>query len=114
MRTASRCAAVALVAALGPLAPGSIAQTSETPSTTRTTRGGVLNRTENYRFEAFFYTTGVRLLVADRSDQLISPADLSGTATFYHPNSPNPWFTRSLDPGSGSLDLVLGMANVPR
>ena len=47
-------------------------------------------------------------------------AKLTGSATFYHPNSPKPWFTRSLQAATYStekspisLDLAIGLGTVP-
>jgi hypothetical protein len=73
-----------------------------------------------YRFEVFFYRTGLRLFAQDARGAPLNASELTGTATFYHPNSPEPWFVRPLhsaaaDPGqsSESLDLVLDLSTVP-
>jgi hypothetical protein len=86
----------------------------------KSTRGGAVATAESYRFEVFFYTTGLRLFPRNSAGAPIDTSRLTGTATFYHPNSPEPWFARPLHPsaagsgqGSESLDLVLGMSTVP-
>jgi hypothetical protein len=83
-------------------------------------RGGVLSIVGVYRFEVFFYATGVRIFGQDAKGAPLDASRLTGTATFYHPNSPDPWFVRSLRPApvglgqaSESLDLVIRLRTVP-
>jgi len=82
-------------------------------------RGGLLERSRHSQFEVFFYTTGLRVFPQDAAGVPLDAAKLTGTATFYHPNSPKPWFSRPLGgtraaPGqSASLDLVIGLSTVP-
>ncbi len=87
----------------------------------RSERGGALVRTPRYRFELFCYTSGLRLFASDPSGAPIDASTLEGTATFYHPNSLDPWFTRPIRPAptqpghpSQSLDLAIDLGTVPR
>jgi hypothetical protein len=82
----------------------------------RTVQGGLLATTPQHQFEVFFYPTGVRVFPQSKSGQPVDTVGMAGTATFYHPNSPNPWFTRPLRVTSSepaSLDLPIGLANAP-
>jgi hypothetical protein len=93
---------------------------NEEPRLTRSARGGTLATVGSYRFEVLFYPSGVRLFPQAADGAPLDAAKLSGTATFYHPNSPDPWFARPLRPavagpggGSESLDLALDLSTVP-
>lgn len=86
----------------------------------RSARGGLLAKAQHSQFEVFFYTTGLRVFPQDAAGEPLDAAKLTGTATFYHPNSPKPWFVRPLraptaTPGqaAASLDLVIGLGKVP-
>ena len=86
----------------------------------RSARGGLLANTQHARFEVFFYATGLRVFSQDAVGAPLDASKLTGTATFYHPNSPKPWFTRplrdstaTLGQASASLDLAIGLSNVP-
>ncbi len=86
----------------------------------RTARGNLLAKAGHYEFAVSFLKTGVRVVPRDAAGRPLDAAGLSGAATFYHPNSPQPWFTRPLraektTPGqtSTSLDLAIGLGNVP-
>jgi hypothetical protein len=94
------------------------AQQEATPA--RSARGGTLARTAHYQFEVFSYTTGLRIFVTDPAGAAMSASALRGTATFYHPNSPRPWFARPLRPApvqpgraADSLDLAMDLNTVP-
>jgi hypothetical protein len=106
------------VAALGFMFSGATGAGQET-KTTKTERGGLLAQTDRYQFEVFFYPTGVRVFPSSRTGAPVDTEHLSGTASFYHPNSPNLWFSQPLRPvaGSGgkpgSLDLGVGLAHAP-
>jgi len=76
----------------------------QSAASTRTSRG-VLARASQHEFEVFFYPTGIRLFIHDEAGRPAVTNQLGATVTFYHPNSPAPWFTRSLHGGDGSLDL---------
>jgi hypothetical protein len=73
-----------------------------------------------YQFEVFFYTTGLRVFPQDAKGASLDGSKVTGTATFYHLNSPQPWFARPLHPvavGAGqaseSLDLAIDLSTVP-
>lgn len=82
-------------------------------------RGGLVAKSERHRFEIFFYPTGVRVFAQDAAGISLDASKLAATATFYHPNSPRPWFARPLRgvPAAGvrpsSLDLAIGLSTVP-
>jgi hypothetical protein len=95
-------------------------ETQEPPRPSRSSRGGILVRTSQYQFEEFCYTSGVRIFVTDAAGTAINATALKGTATFYHPNSDRPWFTRPLRPAptkagspAESLDLAIDLSTVP-
>jgi hypothetical protein len=124
MRATSKVVALMVAVILGGIPPFAglgrgRAQQEAAPE--RSDRGGALVRTPRYRFELFCYTTGVRVFASDPAGAALNASALEGTATFYHPNSPNPWFTRPLrraptQPGhpSESLDLAIDLGDVPR
>jgi hypothetical protein len=124
MRATSKVVALMVALALGAIPPfvglASIPARDAT-SPGRSARGGTLARTAHYQFEVFFYPTGVRVFVSDAEGSPVIPSALSGTATFYHPDSPQPWFARPLQPASvppgpraESLDLAMDLGTVPR
>jgi hypothetical protein len=123
MRPFEKIAASACVLMLGGLvASGHLgpARAQEGSGSVRSARGGALARTVRHQFEVFFYSTGLRVFPLDPAGGPIDVAKLTGTATFYHPNSPKPWFARPLSaspasPGQSpaSLDLVLDLSTVP-
>lgn len=83
-------------------------------------RGGLLARARHSQFEVFFYTTGLRVFPLGAGGVPLDASKLSGTATFYHPNSPKPWFSRPLcgptatsGQAEASLDLVIGLGKIP-
>ncbi len=82
-------------------------------------RGGLLAKSERHQFEIFFYLTGVRVFAQDAAGTPLDASKLAATATFYHPNSPRPWFARPLRGGlatagrPSSLDLAIGLNTVP-
>ena len=86
----------------------------EEPKTAKSARGGLLTKTAHNQFETFFYQTGVRVFVQDHSGAAVNATKLSATATFYHPNSPKPWFSRPLGGTKPSLVLAIGLANAPQ
>ena len=88
----------------------------ETATVVKTARGGLLATTPQHQFEVFFYPTGVRVFPRTTAGQPVDTSRAAGTATFYHPNSPRPWFSRPLGgtPGqAGSLDLAIGLGERP-
>lgn len=64
--------------------------------------GGKVAMTKEYHFEAVFAKDGLKVYPRDHGDQPIDASRLTGTATFYHPNSPKPWFERKLAPAAAS------------
>lgn len=82
--------------------------------------GGVVSSTDGYRFEVVFERSGVKVYPLTKDGKPIDASGLSGTATFYHPNSPKPWFSRELARGTAaaekrpaSLELAIGLGSVP-
>jgi hypothetical protein len=123
MRPKSKFAVpVRILMLAGILASGTIrvVRAGEQPEPARSGRGGILASSERHKFEVFFYPTGVKVFPASTAGTPIEVTKLTGTATFYHPNSPNPWFSRQLHVSAGpgqspaSLDLVIGLSNVPK
>ncbi|MGO9597856.1 MAG: hypothetical protein ACLP7Q_07655 [Isosphaeraceae bacterium] len=84
----------------------------QSAASTRTSRGGMLARASQHEFEVFFYPTGIRLFIHDEAGRPAVTNQLGATVTFYHPNSPAPWFTRSLHGGDGSLDLNMNLSSL--
>jgi hypothetical protein len=102
------------------LSPIGTATAQEESKPVKTMRGGALATAGAYQFEVFFYTTGLRVFPQDAKGAALDASKLTGSATFYHPNSPNPWFARPLRPaavGPGqaleSLDLGIDLRTVP-
>jgi hypothetical protein len=82
--------------------------------------GGVEAKTKRHHFEAVFSKGGVRLYVHGADHKSVDVSHLAASATFYHPKSPNPWFTRELRPAAtaagqvpGSLELTMDLSKVP-
>jgi hypothetical protein len=82
--------------------------------------GGKVAMTKAYQFEVVFTRDGVKVYPRTHEDKPLDTSKLSGTATFYHPNSPKPWFDRPLHVASSvagqaplSLDLVISLVTVP-
>lgn len=119
MRPALKIVALAGIALASAWGVGRIGAQEEA-KTTKSARGGLLAKTERYQFEVFFYPTGVRVFPQDNAGVPVDTTRLAGTATFYHPNSPTPWFSRPLRgaatiPGQApaALDLAIGLSNAP-
>ncbi|QEH31814.1 hypothetical protein OJF2_02790 [Aquisphaera giovannonii] len=106
-----------------PLAPAQGPSPSPSPSPrpsssepARSARGGLVATTPAHRFEVFFYRSGVRVFGQAPGGQAVDLSRAAGTATFYHPNSPEPWFSRPLRPSTdnaGSMELPLNLNRVP-
>ena len=58
--------------------------------------------TKEYHFEVVFAKDGLKVYPRSHEDQPVDASRLTGTATFYHPNSPKPWFERKLAPTAAS------------
>src|SRR5271157_5227818 len=86
----------------------------------KSARGDILAKTAQHQFEVFFYPTGVRVLPQPAAGGPVNVSCTAGTATFHHPNSLEPWFSRPLrgtptSPGQApeSLDLAINLSNAP-
>ena len=84
------------------------------------THAGDQAQTKRYHFEAAFSKAGLKLTAHGRDHKAIDVSGLSATATFYHPSSAKPWFTRKLRPGAASqgqaptsLELAMDLSKVP-
>ena len=86
----------------------------EEPPPVKTARGGLLAKAGHQQFEVYFYPTGVRVFPQDHAGAAADASQLAGNATFYHPNSPKPWFSRPLRGTPQSLDLAIGLTNAPQ
>ena len=82
--------------------------------------GGPYMQTKRYHFDSTSSTTGLRLTVHGLDHKSVDLSGLSATATFYHPSSAKPWFTRKLRPGVAgqgqaptSLELAMDLSKVP-
>jgi len=58
--------------------------------------GGKVLMTKEYHFEVVFAKDGLTVYPRSHDDKPVDASRLTGTATFYHPNSPKPWFERKL------------------
>jgi len=85
----------------------------EEPRPVKSARGGLLAKTQQHQYEVFFYGTGVRVFPQDNAGAALDASQFAGSATFYHPNSPQPWFSRPLRGTPQSLDLTIGLTNAP-
>jgi hypothetical protein len=82
--------------------------------------GGTVANAGSRPFEVVFAKTGLKLYPLAPDRQPADASRLTATATFYHPNSPNPWFQRPLRPAAvapgqvpTSLDLALDLGTIP-
>jgi len=82
--------------------------------------GGKVAMTKEYHFEAVFAKDGLKVYPRTHEDKPIDASRLTGTATFYRPNSPEPWFERKLtatpaSPGQTitSLNATLDSSKIP-
>jgi hypothetical protein len=60
--------------------------------------GGKVAMTQEYHFEVVFTKDGLKVYPRTHEDKPLDSSKLTGTATFYHPNSPKPWFDKPLTP----------------
>lgn len=56
----------------------------------------------------------MRLFPQSGTGATLDASGFSATATFYHPNSPRPWFSRPLRAAGESLELPIGLTNAPQ
>jgi hypothetical protein len=82
--------------------------------------GGVVEKTKHYRFEVVLAPDGLKVYPHGGQDQPLDTSRMSATATFYHPATPKPWFSRPLRPGAAapgqapaSLDASINLSKVP-
>ncbi|MFO0890942.1 MAG: hypothetical protein U0790_17585 [Isosphaeraceae bacterium] len=82
--------------------------------------GGKVAMTQEYHFEVVFAQDGLKIYPRTHEDKPLDASRLAGTATFYHPSSPKPWFERKLAPsapGPGqartSIGLRIDLSKVP-
>lgn len=82
--------------------------------------GGKVTMTKEYHFEVVFAKDGLKVYPRTHEDEPIDASRLTGTATFYHPNSPKPWFERKLAPAaaspgsaSASIGIAIDLGKVP-
>ena len=116
MRPALKAAVLAgivLASTWGPSRNGLVVAQEEVKPA-KSARGGLLAKADQHQFEVFFYPTGVRVFPQGEAGTAVGTSKLAGTATFYHPNSPKPWFSRPLRGTSESLDLAIGLTNAPQ
>jgi hypothetical protein len=82
--------------------------------------GGKVAMTKEYHFEVVYTKDGLNVFPRTHEDKPIDASRLSGTATFYHPNSPKPWFARKLaasaaSPGQATISIgtKIDLSKVP-
>jgi hypothetical protein len=82
--------------------------------------GGTLEKTKHYQFEVVCAADGIKVYAYGMEGKPLDGSKLTGTATFYHPSSPKPWFDRPLravavGPGqaASSLNLTTDLSKVP-
>jgi hypothetical protein len=87
---------------------------------TKPQHGGTVSSSDGHKFEVVFERSGLKVYPLTKDGKPVDASGLSGTATFFHPNSPNPWFSRDLARGTPAvgvrpttLDLTMGLASVP-
>ena len=107
-RLATFAGSLALVLGLGALASARDGHEHGAPL-----HGGKVAMTKEYHFEAVFTKDGLKVYPRTHEDKPLDASRLAGTATFYHPNSPKPWFERKLVPtaaGPGKAPASIGTA----
>ena len=96
-RFATFAGSLALGLGLGGIAPADDGHKHGAPL-----HGGKVAMTKEYHFEAVFAKDGLKVYPRSHEDQPLDASRLTGTATFYHPSSPKPWFERKLAPTAAS------------
>jgi hypothetical protein len=123
MRPLSKFAALAglvgLVSVSGFVRSG-LAGAQVEPAPARSARGGLIAKSGQHRFEVFFFPTGVRVYPQGPAGESVDVSRMAATATFYHPNTPRPWFSRPIGAETAaagraptSLEHAVGLTNVP-
>ena len=118
MRPSTKGLLLSGVALVGTWVLGSYVQGrgQEATKVVKTTDGGLLATTTQHQFKAYFYSTGVRLFPLTNAGQPVDISKVAASATFFHPNSTTPWFSRPLRSSQdqvGSLVLSIGLGNAP-
>ncbi len=82
--------------------------------------GGTEAKSKRHHFEVVFSKAGITLYAHGPEQRPLDVSRLKASATFYHPSSPKPWFTRELQgtatsPGQPpvSLSLKVDLSKVP-
>ena len=82
--------------------------------------GGTEAKSKRHHFEVVFSKAGLTLHAHGPEQKPLDVSRLKASATFYHPSSPKPWFTRELQaipssPGqpASSLGLKVDLSKVP-
>jgi hypothetical protein len=68
--------------------------------------GGTVSMTKEYHFEVVFTKDGLKVYPRSHEDKPVAAPGIAGAATFYHPNSPKPWFERKLTATAASSGEV--------
>jgi hypothetical protein len=120
MRPVSRFVALAILAGASVVAGFGPAWSQPESPPARSQRGGLIGKSGQHQFEVFFFPTGVRVYPQGPAGEPLDVSRTTATATFYHPNSPRPWFLRPLAPEAAaagraptSLEHAIGLTNVP-
>jgi hypothetical protein len=120
MRPVSRFVALAGLAGAAVLVGFGPAWSQQESPLVKSPRGGLITQSGQRRFEVFFFPTGVRVDPQGPAGEPVDVSRVAATATFYHPNSPKPWFSRSLAAGAAapgraptSLEHAIRLTNVP-
>jgi hypothetical protein len=116
MRPSWKLAMLASIAMASTWAPGrtGLVDAQEETRLPKSSRGGLLAKSDGHQFEVLFFPTGVRVFPQNNAGAAVDASQLTGTATFYHPNSSKPWFSRPLRGSPASLDLAVGLGNAPQ
>jgi len=82
--------------------------------------GGKVAMTKEYHFEVVFAKDGLKVYPRSHEDKPVDASRLTGTATFYLPNTPKAWFDRKLtataaSPGQAapSIGTAVDLSKVP-
>ena len=112
---------LATTAALLALATGALASADDGHKHGAPLHGGKVAMTKEYHFEVVFAKDGLKVYPRSHEDQPVDASRLAGTATFYHPSSPKPWFERKLAPTAASpgkvpvsIGSVVDLSKVPQ
>lgn len=108
-----RCMYLAAVGSALALGLGGVASADEGHKHGAPLHGGKVTMTKEYHFEVVFTKDGLSVYPRTHEDKPVDASRLTGTATFYHPNTPKPWFERQLaaqPAGRGRAVSSLGTA----